>query len=72
MWITKKNGVRDYTNELIERADQGILTWKQIAQAALQYMSEDDVKNMAESNEFIEDEDDDEEEENWEDEDPEC
>lgn len=63
MWLTKKDGCRDYTNELLERVNQGLLTWEQIAQAALQYMSEDDVKDMAESNELIEDDDEEEEEE---------
>jgi len=53
--------VRKVTNQLLEDVDNGLLTYEQIAKACLSYMSEDDVKEMAEANELIyEDEDNDE------------
>ena len=55
--------VRKATNKLIEMAENCIISWETIARAALQYMSEDEVADMAQCNEFIEDEDEDEEEE---------
>ena len=58
MWLTKKTGCRDYTNELIERVENGLLDWESVARAALCYMSEDDVRDMAECNELIEDDED--------------
>ncbi len=48
--------VREATEKLINLAEEGVLSWEAIARAALNYMSEDDVKDMAECNEFIEDE----------------
>lgn len=48
--------VREATEKLIDLAEEGVLSWEAIARAALNYMSEDDVKDMAECNEFIEDE----------------
>ena len=47
--------VREATEKLINLAEEGVLSWEAIARAALNYMSEDDVKDMAECNEFIED-----------------
>lgn len=65
-WLTTPTGSRDWTNELIERAEQGVLSWEAIARGALTYMSESDVKDMAQSEELAEDpeeeEDEDEEE----------
>ena len=49
---------REATNRLYEMVEEGILTWEQIAQAALCYMSEDDVSDMAHANEFFMDEED--------------
>ena len=54
--------VRKATNKLIEMAENCIISWETIARAALQYMSEDEVADMAQCNEFIEDEDEEEEE----------
>ena len=47
---------REYTNKLLEMVDDGILSYESIATAALKYMSESDVQDMAECNEFIEEE----------------
>ena len=60
--------VRDATCELIEMAENGMITWETIARECLQYMSEDEVRDMAESNDWINSEDD-EEDEDLEDED---
>lgn len=56
---------RKVTNKVLDAADEGVLTWEQIATAALKYMSEDEVADMAHVNEFFayEDEEDDEDEE---------
>jgi hypothetical protein len=52
---------REYTNKLLEMVDSGILNKDAVILAFCSYCSEDDVKDMMESNEFIFDE---EEEEN--------
>ena len=44
----------EYTNKVLELVDDELLSWEQVAIACLKYMSEDDVKDMAESNEFVE------------------
>ena len=49
--------VREATEKLIDLAEEGVLSWEAIARAALNYMSEDEVADMARCNEFIEDED---------------
>jgi len=46
--------VREYTDKLIEYTEEELLTWENIARAALCYMSEDDVKDMALTNCLIE------------------
>ena len=52
--------VRKVTNQLIDLADSGVLSWESIAVACLLYMSERDVADMAGDNYFIDDENDDE------------
>lgn len=37
------------TAKVLELAEQGVLDWETIAREALQYMSEDDVADMASS-----------------------
>ena len=59
--------VREATEKLIDLAEEGVLSWEAIARAALDYMSEDEVADMAQCNDFIEDEDEDEEEDEEED-----
>lgn len=54
--------VREATEKLIDLAEEGVLSWEAIARAALDYMSEDEVADMAQCNEFIDDEFEDEEE----------
>jgi len=47
---------REATNKLIELVEEGVLDWESIARAALCYMSEDEVADMARCNELILDE----------------
>jgi hypothetical protein len=49
--------VRESTNLLIEMMDDGALSSRSLAEACLNYMSEDEVEDMARVNEFILDED---------------
>lgn len=44
---------REFTNKVYEAADNGGLDWKTIAEACLGYMSEDDVKDMVYSNDWL-------------------
>lgn len=48
------SNVRQATNEIIELAEQGIVSWEAVALSCLRYMSEDDVRDMGESEGFIE------------------
>jgi uncharacterized damage-inducible protein DinB len=62
---------REITNKIYEAVDEGLLSWEQIAEAAMRFMSEDDVAKMAHNEEFFlheqqEDEDEDEDEEDTE------
>ena len=54
---------RSATCELIEMAENGGISWETIARECLQYMSEDEVRDMAESNDWINSEDDEEDDE---------
>ena len=54
---------RQATNKILEMVEEGILDRDTVIMSCLKYMSEDDVADMAHSNEFFineEDEDDDE------------
>lgn len=53
---------RSATCELIEMAENGMISWDTIARECLQYMSEDEVRDMAEYNDWIDPEDDEEDE----------
>jgi len=69
---------RKYTNMLLDMIDEGLLDRDLVISACVQYMSEDEVQDMMESNEFIdeqyEDEDDGQPDEaqEWESFDPDC
>lgn len=54
--------VREITNKIYDAVDEGVLTWETVAAAALSYMSEDEVAEMAQLNEFFAYEDEEEEE----------
>lgn len=47
---------RYYTNKLLELVDDGVLDPKTVLVAALSYMSEADVADMAHINELVEEE----------------
>ena len=46
--------MRTASCNVIELAELGILSWETIAREALQYMSEDDVADMANSCDWLE------------------
>ena len=54
---------RKYTNTLLDMVDEGLLVKDTVILACVKYMSEDEVKDMMECNEFILDEDEEEEDE---------
>ena len=54
---------REYTSKLLELIEDGMLDRDTVIMACVKYMSEDDVKDMMEHNEFILEEDEDEDEE---------
>lgn len=51
--------MREATNKILEMIEEGILDRDTVIMAALKYMSEDEVRDMAEINEFFEFEDED-------------
>ncbi len=55
--------VRKITNKIYDAVDKGVLTWEQVATAALQFMSEDEVATMAHNEEFFAYEEEEDEEE---------
>lgn len=54
---------REYTNKLLEMIEEGLLDKDMVIMACVKYMSEDDVRDMMEANEFLEHEDEDEDDE---------
>lgn len=71
---------RNATNRLLELIEEGMLDKDQVIIACLKFMSEDDVEDMCNANEFFIDEDEDEDDydgqpdeaQEWYDYDPEC
>ena len=67
---------RFYTNMLLEMIEDGVLDRDTVIMACVKYMSEDEVKDMMQCNEFIDPEDDDDgqpdEAQEWADFDPDC
>ena len=53
-------GVRQATNRLLQEIEEGLLNRDDVIMACVKYMSEDDVRDMCQHNEFfdIDDEDD--------------
>jgi len=47
------NNTRRYTRYALELADNGILSWEQLAESCLYYMSEDDVYRMIQANDML-------------------
>jgi hypothetical protein len=52
---------REYTTKLLNMMDEGLISAEAVAEMALAYMSEDDVKDMMQANDIL-DEDEDEDE----------
>jgi hypothetical protein len=58
--------MREYTSKLMAMMDEGLITAEAVAEMALAYMSEDDVKDMCRANDLMLDEEDEEaDEEEW-------
>ena len=73
--------MREYTSKLIAMMDEGLISAEAVAEMALAYMSEDDVKDMCLANDLLIVEDDEEDDEydgqpdeaqEWESFDPDC
>lgn len=54
--------VRKYTNKLLEKIEQGYVTWEQVARECLSEMSEAHVEDMCNITEWVDDGDFEEEE----------
>jgi hypothetical protein len=52
--------MREYTSKLIAMMDEGLISAEAVAEMALAYMSEDDVKDMCRANDLLLDEEDEE------------
>ena len=48
------NESRQSTRRVINMAEQGVLLWEQVARDCLNYLSEDEVADMAHSNGYFE------------------
>ena len=58
--------MREYTSKLIAMMDEGLISAAAVAEMALAYMSEDDVKDMCRANDLLLGEDEEEaDEEEW-------
>jgi hypothetical protein len=67
--------MREYTSKLIAMMDEGLISAEAVAEMALAYMSEDDVKDMCLANDLLIGEDDDgqpDEAQEWESFDADC
>ena len=71
--------MREYTTKLLEMMDEGLITAEAVAEMALAYMSEDDVKDMCLANDIVDEDEEDEdydgqpdEAQEWADFDPDC
>ena len=74
--------MREYTSKLIAMMDEGLISAEAVAEMALAYMSEDDVKDMCLANDLLIGEDDEDEDydydgqpdeaQEWESFDPDC
>ena len=53
MWGFDHRQSRPVTSELLDLAEQGVLTWEQLARDALGWMSEHDVKKFAQANDYL-------------------
>ena len=58
-------GVRQATDKILEMVEEGILDKDTVIMSCLKYMSEDDVADMAHSNEFFINEEEEDDEDDW-------
>ena len=58
---------RKYTNMLLDMVEGGLLDRDTVIMACVKFMSEDEVQDMMEANEFVEEEFEDEEDEDYDD-----
>lgn len=57
--------MREYTSKLIAMMDEGIISAEAVAEMAMAYMSEDDVKDMCLANDLLLGEDEEESEDDF-------
>jgi len=57
--------VRQATDKILEMVEEGILDRDTVIMSCLKYMSEDDVADMAHSNEFFINEEEEDDEDDW-------
>ena len=53
MWGFDHRQSRPVTSELLDLAEQGMLTWEQLARDALGWMSEAEVQKFAQANDYL-------------------
>jgi hypothetical protein len=65
---------REYTKKLMDMMDEGLISYKAVAEMALVYLSEHDVEDMMRSNDILDEEADGQPDEHteWMDFDPDC
>jgi hypothetical protein len=51
---------REYTTKLLNMMDEGLISAEAVAEMALAYMSEDDVKDMMQANDILDEDEEDE------------
>lgn len=50
--------VRKYTNRVFDLINDGVISYRDVAEMALRWMSEDDVEEMLRTNDILPEEDD--------------
>ncbi len=60
MWGFDHRQSRPVTGELLDLAEQGVLTWEQLARDALGWMSEAEVQRFAQANDYLQEQEDEE------------
>ena len=58
MWGFDHRQSRPVTSELLDLAEQGVLTWEQLARDALGWMSEAEVQRFAQANDYLQEQED--------------
>ena len=58
MWGFDHRQIRPVTSELLDLAEQGVLTWEQLARDALGWMSEAEVQQFAQANDYLQEQED--------------